>query len=258
MPNARLKYTLLREWRNFILALGFFTRIPVPSLPNFRESDLNHAAKYFPLVGSIVGGIAALVFTLSNKVFTTDIAVLLSMVATLYATGAFHEDGLTDAVDGLGGGWEKEQVLTIMQDSRVGSYGVVAIFMVLLLKFTTLTHLAPTLLPALLIAGHSLSRLAAVLVMATQAYVKPSGKAKPLATQLPKLSLLVAVLLGAIPLLFVHPSLYWGILAMAVVWAWFSLILNKRIGGYTGDCLGAMQQLTEVAFYMGVLACISI
>ena len=252
-------HNLLRtEWRSFILAIGFFTRIPVPSVANFQESDLNDAAKYFPLVGSLVGLIAAIVFTLSNKVFTTDIAVLMSMVATLYSTGAFHEDGLTDAVDGLGGGWEKAQVLTIMQDSRVGSYGVVAIVMVLLLKFTTLTHLSPLLIPAILVAGHSISRLCAVLVMATQAYVKPSGKAKPLATQLPKKSLLIALIFGLLPLPFVHYALYWSLLAVAFVWVWFSLILNKRLGGYTGDCLGAMQQLTEVAFYLGVLACISI
>ncbi len=247
-----------KEWRNLLLAIGFFTRIPVPSVDNFQESDLNHAAKYFPLVGCLVGFIAALVFTLSNKVFTTDIAVLLSMVATLYATGAFHEDGLTDAIDGLGGGWEKEQVLTIMQDSRVGSYGVVAILMVLLLKFTALTHLSPMLIPAITVAGHSISRVCAVLVMATQAYVKSSGKSKPLATQLPRMSLIIALIFGALPLIFIHPFLYWSLLPVAFIWVWFSLILNHRLGGYTGDCLGAMQQLTEVTFYLGVLACISI
>lgn len=249
---------MAKEWRNFILAIGFFTRIPVPSVENFHESDLNHAAKYFPLVGLLIGAIAALVYLAANKIFTQDIAIIFSMIASIYVTGAFHEDGLTDAIDGLGGGWEKEQVLTIMQDSRIGSYGAVAIILALLLKFTSLSHITPMLMPAVLLAGHSVSRLCAVLVMATQPYVKPSGKAKPLATQLSKPSLLVAIVFGLLPLILLHPSYYFALLPVAFVWAWFSLILNKRLGGYTGDCLGATQQLTEIAFYLGILACISI
>lgn len=253
-PNRSV---LKQEWRSLLLAIGFFTRIPVPALPDYQEQELNLAGKYFPLVGIIVGAFAAIVYMLANNVLPQDIAVLLSMVATLWLTGAFHEDGLTDAIDGLGGGWEKEQVLQIMQDSRIGSYGAVSIFMVLLLKFTALTHFPSALIPLLLIAGHSLSRFCAVLVMATQRYVKYSGKSKPIATSMPLAHLGIAALFGLLPLLWLPPSWYWGMAAVAVVWVWFSLILNKRIGGYTGDCLGAMQQLTEIAFYLGVLACIA-
>lgn len=248
---------LKQEWRGLLLAIGFFTRIPVPALPDFQEQELNLAAKYFPLVGIMVGAFAALVYMLAHKVMPQDIAVLLSMVASLWLTGAFHEDGLTDAIDGLGGGWEKEQILQIMQDSRIGSYGAVSIIMALLLKFTALTHFSSALVPVLLIAGHSLSRFCAVMVMATQRYVKYSGKSKPLATDLPLIHLGVAALFGLLPLLWLPPSWYWGLVPVAVVWAWFSLLLKKRIGGYTGDCLGAMQQLTEIAFYLGVLACIA-
>lgn len=258
MPNG-----FAREWRNLVLALGFFTRIPVPSVDNFQESDLNSASKYFPLVGWLIGAIAALVFYLSSQLLTPDIAIILSMIATIYATGAFHEDGLTDAVDGLGGGWEKEQVLTIMQDSRIGSYGAVAIILALLLKYTALTHIPLSIMPLVLIAGHSLSRLFAVLVMATQRYVKSSGKAKPLATQLTKTDLIIALFFGFTPLvflvLFFSNSVYYCALAfVAFIWGWFSLVIRRRIGGYTGDCLGATQQLTEIAFYLGILACNSI
>ncbi|WP_323802059.1 adenosylcobinamide-GDP ribazoletransferase [Nitrosomonas sp.] len=249
---------LKQEWRSLLLAIGFFTRIPVPALPDFQEQELNLAAKYFPLVGIIVGAFAAIVYMLAGKVLPQDIAVLLSMVATLWLTGAFHEDGLTDAIDGLGGGWEKEHVLQIMQDSRIGSYGAVSIVMALLLKFTALTHFTPALIPVLLIAGHSLSRFCAVMVMATQCYVKYSGKSKPIATRISPVHLGVAALFGLLPLLWLPSSWYWGMVPVMIVWVWFSLILNKRIGGYTGDCLGAMQQLTEIAFYLGVLACFAI
>jgi adenosylcobinamide-GDP ribazoletransferase len=253
VPNC-----LQREWRNLVLALGFFTRIPAPSVSNFQESDLNSASKYFPLVGWLIGAIAAFVLWVSSQIFAQDIAIILSMIATIYATGAFHEDGLTDAIDGLGGGWEKEQVLTIMQDSRIGSYGAVAIILALLLKYTALSHTSLWMVPLVLIAGHSVSRLCAVLVMATQSYVKSSGKAKPLATQLTKMDLFIALFFGLLPLVFLNSIYCLALGFVALVWAWFSVIISKRIGGYTGDCLGATQQLTEIAFYLGVLACKSI
>lgn len=249
---------LQQEWRHLLLAVSFFTRIPVPDLPDFQEQELNKAAKYFPLVGLVVGSLAAFIFSIGNKVFTQDIAVLFSMLATLMLTGAFHEDGFTDAIDGLGGGWDKEQVLHIMQDSRIGSFGTVGIMMMLLFKFSVLSHISPLLVPIVMIAGHAMSRFFSVLVMATQRYVRYAGKSKPLATEMPLGHLAIAAFFGLAPLAWMHPTYYWALLPVAFIWTWFSLILNKRIGGYTGDCLGAMQQLTEVAFYLGILACISI
>jgi adenosylcobinamide-GDP ribazoletransferase len=248
------KFSVKKEWRLLLLSLGFFTRIPVPSQSDFKESDLSSAAKYFPLVGLLVGLIAALVYALALKVFPVEIAVILSMVATIYLTGAFHEDGLADATDGLGGGWEKEQVLTIMQDSRIGNFGAIALVLALLAKFQALVHLPPVLIPGVLIAGHALSRLAAVFVIFTQSYVRETGKAKPLTTQLTSSELLLACLFGLAPLAFLGPRFLWALLPVALAWLWFSYKLKQRIGGYTGDCLGAMQQLTEIAFYLGVLA----
>lgn len=235
----------------------FFTRIPV-NLPNFQETDLNASVQYFPLVGLLVGAVAALVFWLTHLVLPLPIAVLLSMGASIYLTGAFHEDGLADAADGLGGGWQKEQVLTIMQDSRIGSYGAVALLMVLLTKFQALSHLNAMLLPLVLMAGHALSRFASVMVIITQSYVKAEGKSKPLATHLSRQQLLVAALFGLLPLalfaLYIgQPLVLMSTLPVVLVWWWFSRLLKRRLGGYTGDCLGAMQQITELAFYIGVL-----
>jgi len=247
-----------REWRLFSLAIGFFTRLPMPSVPDFQESDLNHSVKYFPLVGLLVGALAALVYWLAAKILPIEIAVILSMIVTIYATGCFHEDGLADAADGLGGGWEKEQVLTIMQDSRIGSYGAAALVMALLTKFTLLGHISPMLVPMVLITGHALSRYAAVLVIYTQVYVRSSGKSKPLATKLSAGELILASLFGLVPLVFLSVHLLWALLPVVLVWAWFSHKLKRRIGGYTGDCLGAMQQLTEIAFYLGILGAIGL
>jgi adenosylcobinamide-GDP ribazoletransferase len=141
-----------------------------------------------------------------------------------------------------------------MQDSRLGSYGAIALFLVLFAKFQTLTHLSAPLLPGIMLAGHSLSRFAALLVIYTQAYVRTDGKSKPLATQLNGRELSLAALFGLVPLALLPIGLWLALLPVIIVWLWFSHKLKKRLGGYTGDCLGAMQQLCEVAFYLGVLA----
>jgi adenosylcobinamide-GDP ribazoletransferase len=245
---------LNRELELFLAAVGFFTRLPVPMKADFKEADLSHSARYFPLVGVLIGAVAALVYTLVARVLPAELAILASMAATIYLTGAFHEDGLTDALDGLGGGWEKEQVLTIMQDSRVGSFGVIGLFLVLLAKYEALAHTYPALIPVALIAGHALSRFAAVLVIYTQPYVKAKGKAKPLASKLSRGELALAAVFGLGPLLLLAPKLLITLLPVVIVWCWFSYKLKKRLGGYTGDCLGAMQQLCELTFYLGVAA----
>jgi adenosylcobinamide-GDP ribazoletransferase len=240
----------------FFTALTFFTRIPCAAWGKHDEADLNHAAKYFPLVGALVGSVAASVFLLASWILPASLAVLLSMVATLLLTGAFHEDGLSDAVDGLGGGFDKEQMLTIMKDSRIGNYGAVALFMALLIKFQALINIPSGQLPVVLIAAHSISRLAATSLIYSQSYVRENGKAKPLAQNISERELLVAAMLGVAPLALLNPHLWWALLPMMLVWLWFSHKLKKLLGGYTGDCLGAMQQLCEITFYLGILACI--
>lgn len=243
-----------RELRLFFTALAFFTRVPCLALAGHSQEDLNHAARYFPLVGIFVGLAAAGVYLAAGWALPQPLAVIAAMAATLWLTGAFHEDGLADAVDGLGGGWEKEQALAIMQDSRVGSFGAIALIMALLTKFEALLHLSPALVPAALVAGHAVSRLAAVLVIATQRYVRAEGKAKPLATRLSAAELLMASICGLLPLALLPPLLWMALLPVALVWLWFWRLLARRLGGFTGDCLGAMQQLIELAFYLGLVA----
>ncbi len=242
-----------QQWRYFLTAVMFFTRIPI-HLNDFDEADLNKSTRFFPLVGIFVGALGALIFWLADILLPLEIAVLLSMAATIVLTGAFHEDGLADAVDGLGGGWSKEQVLAIMVDSRIGSYGAIGLVMVLLTKYQALSYQTAALIPVSIVAGHALSRLCAVLVMFTQSYVKVEGKAKPLATQLNISELTIATFFGLLPMAFLPMKFLAALLPVAIVWLWFSAKIKARIGGYTGDCLGAMQQLTEIAFYLGLLA----
>lgn len=260
--------SLRKEWRYFLLAVGFFTRIPVPSFANFEERELNHSARYFPLVGIIVGVVGAVVFVLTARIFPTNIAVLLSMVATIYVTGAFHEDGMADSIDGIGGGWDKERILTIMQDSRLGTYGALALFLMLFAKYQVLSALPVESLALILITAHALSRLCAVYLMATLEYVKASGKAKPLAVAVQLKDLVVATIFGLLPLVLLYRhilsdaadvrdflvfSLSW-LISVSFIWVWWRNKIKRWLGGYTGDCLGAIQQMTELALYLGVLA----
>lgn len=245
------------EWHAFLGAIRFFTRLPVPDRIPHSEALLNHAARYFPAVGLIVGLISAIAFGLSLLVLPHSLSVLLAMATSIYLTGAFHEDGLTDMTDGLGGGWEKLRILDIMKDSRVGSYGVIVIIMVLAIKFVCLDEINSAWVPALLITGHAFSRYCAVLTMAGMHYVREDAlsKSKPLATQLTGKALIVASCFGLIPLLWLpFDAMITGIVAGLIVTIWLGRKLQKWLGGYTGDCLGAVQQLSEVAFYLGTLA----
>ena len=254
------------QCKYFLLALGFFTRIPLPNFADFQESDLNHSAKYFPLIGIIVGLVGAGSYAICAQFLPQNLAVLISMAATIYLTGAFHEDGLADSADGLGGGWQREQILTIMQDSRLGTYGAVVLFLVLFAKFQLLSSLNSYYVAFALIAGHALSRLAAVYVMASLSYTKPEGKAKPLATQVSLLDLSVATVFGLLPFCVIVGLLLANNHALAITiklvlmtlipvllsWLWWRHKVYKWLGGYTGDILGAMQQITELAFYFGL------
>lgn len=246
-----------RELEYFLGAVRFFTRLPVPAWVGHSDEALNCSARWFPAVGLLVGSIGALVYLAALQLWPQPVAVLLSMAATIYATGAFHEDGLSDATDGLGGGWDKLRILEIMKDSRVGSYGVVALWLGLSGKFVLLAALDPALVPLALIAGHALSRGCSTLLLATMDYVREDllSKAKPLATRLSGASLLVAAAFSLAPLALLPglPALFGLLLALAAT-GWLATKFRRWLGGYTGDCLGATQQVAEIAFYLGLLA----
>jgi adenosylcobinamide-GDP ribazoletransferase len=248
---------LRRELEYFFGAIRFFTRLPVPGWVGHSAKALNCSARYFPAVGLIVGSIGALVYQLAAVVWPQTVAVMLSMAATIYATGAFHEDGLADTVDGIGGGWDKLRILEIMKDSRVGSYGVVSTVLALVGKFVLLSALDGALIPLALLAGHALSRFCATVLLATMDYVREDlqSKAKPLATRLSGGAMLVALgfVIGALALLPIEKAIV-GCLLAALVTLWLSAKFRRWLGGYTGDCLGATQQVSEIAFYLGLLA----
>lgn len=236
---------------NFLGALGFLTRIRVPDKALARP--LNATAQYFPAVGIVVGLIVAAVYELASFVLPTWPAIVLSTAVGALVTGGFHEDGLSDSADGLGGGWTKEDVLRIMQDSRVGSFGALALVLVLVLKLSTLVSLPVHWIAVSMVAAHAISRFIATTFTYTHEYVRFEGKNKPLADGISVKQLTVAGIFALIPLLF-FPWQIWLIsfVSIAAVRTYIGYRIRIRIGGYTGDLLGMSQQLTEVTFYLAV------
>lgn len=251
------------DWRHernlFFTALAFLTRIPIPAATPYSPEHMHASARYFPIVGMIVGGFGALVYLLAAQIWTAPIAILLSMAATVLLTGAFHEDGFADSCDGFGGGWRREQVLTIMKDSRIGSYAAIGSILLIALKFFGLLALAPAAqvaAPAVgcaLIVAHAWSRLLAISYLFDLNYVRDdaTGKVKPMATQLSRNELLIAALSATPLLLLIGLRKTALVVAVLLLWRWlFAKYLQRRIGGYTGDCLGCAQQVAEVLIYL--------
>src|ERR1700732_391757 len=187
----------------FAVAIKFLTRLPVPNLEGFQTSWLSESARYFPLVGALVGVLCVGVWWLSSMVFPPAVAIGLMMSASLLLTGAFHEDGFADVCDGFGGGRTRESVLAIMKDSRVGAFGAIGVAMMLGLKWSALVSLPHATFPMIVVATHIASRWCAIGIIWRLQYIRPDAeaKSKPLANSLDGGNWLLSGLLGAIVLL---------------------------------------------------------
>jgi adenosylcobinamide-GDP ribazoletransferase len=252
---------MIHQLRLFFIAVQFFTRLPIPRWVGFEAAWLNHASRYFALVGVVVGAIAAAVYAVAALWLPAPMAAVLSTAATLYLTGAFHEDGFADACDGLGGGMTRERALEIMKDSRVGAYGAIGIVCMLATKLAALASMPPASAIAALLLAHPLSRLAATSLIWKMEYARAEGKAKPLAVRMTNAEFGIALLTVLLPAiaLFIYDALTLSAIAAAVLAtvlaaAWLARKFARRLGGYTGDCLGAVQQLAEAAIHIAILA----
>jgi len=251
VPNA---IVLNREWQAFWLAVGFLTRIPMLVQIDYSQRLMNQSSLYFPLVGLLLGALYVAAFFLLGLAFSPLVSVILVVILHLFITGAFHEDGLADSVDALGGGYTVEKRLEIMKDSRIGTYGTVALVMALMLKVALLTE-ADLIWLALLVAP-AISRLTPLLLMATMTYVTDpdKSKSKPVAdgfsaVRLGTASAFVLVLCAVMS--FWQPFLITGTLAavllVALLWGAY---LRRQLGGYTGDALGASVVFSELVLLL--------
>ena len=247
-----------------LVALQFLTRLPV-RLDRFEPGWLNDCVRHFPLVGALVGAMGAAVMIVAAQFWPAWIAAVLALAATVALTGGFHEDGLADTFDALGGVVPRDKALAIMKDSRIGSYGALALGLSLLLRAALLAVLATRPLlgaVAALLASHALARAAAVGVMVSLPYGGDAehAKAKPLALAVAPRNFVIAIgwcglLLAALTVVGVYvPKLVAAVLAAAFAALLMRQWLQRRLGGYTGDGLGATEQLAEIAVLLAFTA----
>lgn len=260
----------MQALRHYLLAVQFFTRIPVTGRladwVGYSPAMLRASAAHFPGIGWLAALLAAGVYgglhwALAPNPFAPAVAAVLSTVATVLMTGGFHEDGLADVADGLGGSAQRERALDIMKDSRIGAFGAMALVLALLSKLSLLALLgAHSLAVALsaLVGAHALSRLWPLFIVRSLPHVGDTArsKSKPLADQISGGALATAVAWCFVPLALVWHAqsaifLIAAVTLSAGAAAWMARWFARRLQGFTGDCLGATQQVSEIGFYLG-------
>ena len=252
----------------FFTCLMFYTRIPCPKNIDHNPEYLNKATRYFPLIGWIVGSISFLTFYVFSLFLSIEIAVIFAIISSILTTGAFHEDGFADVCDGFGGGWTKEKILLIMKDSAIGAYGAIGVVLLFLLKFKLLSEAvllfksedstAILFTYLLFISVHSISRLAAISIIFTHEYSRDdaTSKSKPIAKKHTWKEVSGAFFFGLLPLIalcFFQYKILFALIPVFITRYFLARYFQKWIGGYTGDCLGATQQVCEVVYYVSLL-----
>ncbi len=240
-------------WDALRLSLQFLTRVPVPA--PWSAQAMARAPCWFAASGGLVGGTTALVYLLLSPVFGLGVGALFAIGAGVWLTGALHEDGLADTADGLGGGRTPERALEIMRDSRIGAYGAIALVFALLVQVALLMRLGPGLGAAGLIAGHVGSRASMAIALTTGRYLRAEGAGRGLAAPLGSLGWTILLASLALGMMALPPTAIPAALAgLAIAHVWLRRLYGRRLGGVTGDCLGAQQQVGHLGVLLGLAA----
>ena len=233
-----------------LVAFQFLTRLPISRIP-YQPDSLSRSAKFFPLVGLVIGLGASILHHFLAAHLNSALVGLLVLTFLVLITGALHEDGLADIVDAFGGGWNREQVLTILRDSRIGSFGALALVISVLARILLLSILPVNRFTAFVVSAHVLCRWT---TLPLSYFLPPArageGQGTRLAQKISSASFLIGSLLSLAFVVYLLRREFWiPVLAAIVVSALSGLYYFRRIGGVTGDCFGATNQLTEIAIY---------
>jgi len=237
----------------FWLAVSFYTRLPHPQVLDYQQ--LPRAAVCLPLIGWLIGGVTALSFYLADLIWPQTTAVTLALIIGILITGALHEDGFADVCDGFGGGMNKARILEIMKDSHIGVYGFIGLLLLLSLKASVLIEMPAALVPWVLLAGHSISRLSPLLLMQRYDYAREHHSKASSAVYRPNFRELVfAAAIALLPLALLPALSALALIPALLATVFLGHYFYCRIDGYTGDCLGASQQVAETVFYLSMSA----
>jgi adenosylcobinamide-GDP ribazoletransferase len=240
----------MRWIRDFMVAIQFLTRLPVPRV-RFDPDCLLRAAKFFPVVGLVIGLGASTLQNVAAPHLGRPLVALLVLIFLVLATGGLHEDGLADTADGFGGGWNREQILEILRDSRIGSFGALALILSVLARFLLLSNLPVNRFTAFVVSAHVLCRWT---TLPLSYFLPPArdidGQGARIARKISSSSLLIGTLLSfGIVFYFMRTEFWVPVVVSLVITVLSGLYYFRRIGGVTGDCFGTTNQLTEIAVY---------
>ena len=253
-----LRNTLNTLWA----ALIFFTRLPFWRLHEPPQSAYAHVVEWWPLCGWLTGGIMAGVLFGTSLCMPYGIAVILAIMSRLLLTGALHEDGLADFFDGFGGGTTRERILAIMKDSRIGTYGVIALIVYFMLLFMVFYSMEPTQAALAILIADPLAKMVSAQMILMLPYARTAETAKN-RTVYQRPGIVAGILLalqGLLPLTAVClicyfryayiPPLTLIIFVPSLVMYALYYYIHRRLGGYTGDCCGAAFLMVELTVYL--------
>ena len=251
---------LRNQLSTFAIALQFMTRLPGLDGSGWSKDRERASVGYYAASGAVIGIIAAIVYWLAIQLFSPLLASLIAVTAAIIVTGALHEDGLADVCDGVGGGQNLDKALAIMKDSRIGAYGTIGLIVFIGAKVLALSDLPGTMAMLALVAGHAASRAAILGILATASYARvEGGTASTVATRPSRdnwmiTSFTVAIVAVVSVVTMPFGAIVYSVAGLALLGLAMRQVFMRKLGGYTGDCLGATQQACELGFYLGLAA----
>lgn len=239
--------------KQLIAAFIFFTRLPFWRLAQVPAEHFKRVVPYWPLTGWLTAGISVGVLLLASLVLPLNLALLLAIGSRLLITGCLHEDGLADFLDGFGGGTTKERVLAIMKDSHIGTYGVIGLIIYFFMYYFLLESLPLEYMAAALWVGDPLAKMIASMIINRLPYARleEESKIKMVYAPMKGWEYGMAIFCGLLPLLSLPDFRLAGAIVLPLITGYFlTSFMKKKIGGYTGDCCGALFLLCEISFHL--------
>ena len=247
-----------RWHQNLWAALIFFTRLPFWRIYQPPQACYKAVVEFWPLCGWLIGGIMAAALYFGSMVFPLPVAVVLAIALRLLVTGALHEDGLADFFDGMGGGTDHDRILAIMKDSHIGTYGVIGLILYFLLLGTTLCCMPPRIAALTVLAADPFAKLVACSVVMLLPYARreEEAKNKTIYRSMSIPAIIGLMLQGLLPmsLMLWMTGITWYVVVAVpcIVMSFLYILIKRKIGGYTGDCCGAVCLLVELSVYLTV------
>ena len=257
-PRAVQFSFLMKLFHSLFSSFIFFTRLPFWRLHQPPKEAYATVVEHWPLTGWLTGGIMAATLFGASHILPFPIAVICAVIVRLFVTGALHEDGLADFFDGFGGGTDRQRILTIMKDSHIGTYGVLALIFYFALLCGILMSLPPMTAVFAILSADPLAKMFSSQIVNFMPYARREEEAKNKTIYRPismgaTISLALQGLLPSLPLILLTDTIWWlAVLAPILTVTLLFLLIWRKLQGYTGDCCGAVCLLAELSFYLAV------